>query len=521
MLGDDLDEYEDVDGEDDLSESERFKNRRRRRKLDPDFAVAASWATEPHFYRAPHPSAVTPREYQHAGVEYVINRDHALIGDEPGIGKTAQGILISNSIGARKTLVICPASLRLNWEREIWRWSTTPNVQTYPIAKSSDGVSNTAHYVILSWALISNPSIHAALMAERWDHIIMDEAHALKDPGGNKRTKAVCGWMDHGKFVPGLAEVCGRMTPLSGTIAPNQPKEVYNIIRLLNHEAIDNVSLEDFCDFYYGMGEGMIRSPVFDPEKQVWANKLHYSNQVRNAPRNLEDLQRRLRKFLMVRRLKEDVLSELPEKIWHPFPIAVTSAIKSALKHPGWTDAARLYDMDPEAFAHGIPVDGEISTARRLLGEAKAPSVADYIEELLDSGVRKVVVGALHRSVLGILRERLTKYGLTYLDGGTSPKAKQKAADDFQQSDKIRIILGQIGVIGEGWTLTEAQDAVLAEPDYTPGKNTQFLDRIHRLGQRGQYLIGHVPIVAGTLDERVISTAVRKDQSIHKMLDAR
>lgn len=481
---------------------------------DTDYDVRASWALEPHFFHAPHPPGLEPRLYQHAGAEYALARDHALIGDEPGVGKTLQGILISNAIEARRTLVICPASLRLNWEREIWRWSTIPNVRTYPIAKASDGVSNQAHYVIISWAMISNPYILAAIMAERWDHVIMDEAHALKDPKGNKRTKVVCA-------PDRLPSVTGRFTALSGTISPNQPIEVYNIVRLLAWEAINNASLEDFREYYYDKGGGMVRSPVWDAEKQCLVTKVHFSSDVRNVPRNMDDLQYRLRKHLMVRRLKNDVLTELPPKVWHPFPVAPTTAIKAALKHPGWTDAARLYDMDPDAFAHGIPIDGAISTARRLLGEAKAEVVADYIEDLIDSGVRKVVVGALHRSVLGILRDRLKHHGLTYMDGSTSGTAKQKAADDFQNSDKVKVILGQLGVIGEGWTLTVAQDAVLAEPDYTPGRNDQFLDRIHRLGQTGNYLIGHVPIVAGTLDERVIATAVRKDISIHQMLDRR
>jgi len=75
--------------------------------------------------------------------------------------------------------------------------------------------------------------------------------------------------------------------------------------------------------------------------------------------------------------------------------------------------------------------------------------------------------------------------------------------------------------LGEGWTLTAAQDAVLAEFDWVPGKNDQLLDRIHRMGQKGNYLIGHIPVVPGTLDERMLSTAIDKDIHIHKALDKR
>jgi hypothetical protein len=366
-------------------------------------------------------------------------------------------------------------------------------------------------------------------MAERWDHVIPDEAHAMKDPKGNQRTKAFIGWTDKGTYRPGVVDVCGRVTPLSGTILPNAPIEAYNVIRLLCWDAIDRASLEDFRDYYYDKGGGMVRSPVYITKGKGgallanphWQNKLHWSEDVRNVPRNMEDLQYRMRKNMMVRRLKEDVLKELPPKVWHPFPLVLTAAMRSALKHPGWKEAERLYEMHPDAFDGGIPIDGEFSTARRLLGEAKAPAVADYIDDLIDGGVKKVVVAAWHRSVLDILRERLSKHGLVYMDGTTSAMAKQKAVDIFQNDDKTGIILGQTIPLGEGWTLTAAQDAVISEPDPVPGKNDQLLDRIHRMGQEGNYLIGHIPVVPGTLDERLLYIAIGKDKHIYKALDKR
>jgi len=490
-----------------------------------DFDVEASRATKPYFYRAPVPERLPNNmhvmEFQLAGAEYCVPRDNALIGDAPGLTKTAQSIIIGNAIAAKKTLVICPASLRLNWEREIWSWSTRPNVSTYPVLTAAYGISNQADYVIVSWALLANEAIHKAIMAERWDHVIPDEAHALKDPKGNQRTKAFVGWNDHGTYRSGIVDVCGRITALSGTLLPNQPIEAYNLVRLLKWDAIDRASLEDFRNYYYDKGGGLVRGPVLDRKTMVWTNKLHWSDEVRNVPRNMDDLQYRLRKHVMVRRLKEDVLKELPPKTWHPFPLVMTAAIRSAMKHPGWGEASRLYEMNPDAFNRGVPVDGAISTARLLLGEAKAPSVADYIEDLLGGGVTKLVVAGWHHTVLKYLRERLTKHGLVYMDGSTSTKAKQAAVDDFQNNPKTTIILGQMLPLGEGWTLTAAQDAVLAEFDWVPGKNDQLLDRIHRMGQKGNYLIGHIPVVPGTLDERMLSTAIDKDIHIHKALDKR
>ena len=470
-----------------------------------------SRAKAPMFYAAPYPGQLKAFDYQLAGVEYHLARENALFGDEPGLGKTAQCIMVSNALRAKRTLVICPGSLRLNWEREVWLWSDIPNVSTYPIFKGSDGVSNMADYVITSYDMLRNKSIMEAMLSIKWDHLILDEAHALKDPRGNKRTRAIC--------APDmLPSVCGRITMASGTILPNQPIECYNTLRLLDWDAIDRASLADFRSAYYEAGGGMVRTPMLDSETGVWTRKLHWSDKVLNVPVNLEDLQHRLRKFIMVRRLKEDVLDQLPPKAWHLFPLSITPGIRSAMNHPGWAKAERLYDIDSTSFQRGAAIDGEIATARRLLGEAKAEVVAGYIEDLLKEGVDKVIVGAYHISVISILRDRLSKHGLVYMDGKTTMRQRQQAVDQFNCLPDIKIILGQSQVIGEGWTLAVAQDVVLAEPDWVPGRNEQLLDRAHRIGQKG-HVLGHVPVIPGTLDERVLGTVTQKARHIHAALD--
>ena len=458
---------------------------------------------------------MTPYGYQLAGVEYALGRDHCLIGDAPGVGKTAEAIMLSNAIEAEYTLVICPASLRLNWEREIWAWSTIPNVQTYPVLKSKDGISERSNYVITSYNLLTNPSILNAIMDVQWDHLIMDEAHAIKDPKGNKRTAIITA----PDLIPAAVD---RITMLSGTILPNQPIECYNAVRLLDWDAIDRMSVDQFREHYYALGQGYVNTPhrVTLPDGgTVMRREMHWSDSVRNVPRHLDELQRRLRGNVMVRRLKEQVLKDLPPKQWHPFPISLTPGIRRALKHPGWKEAEKLYEMNATAFDAGVPIDGAVSTARRELGEAKAPSVIEYVEELILEGAKKLVVSAWHLSVLSLMREKLKKHGLVYMDGSTSSNNKQKAVDQFQSDDNTTIILGQMLPLGEGWTLTAAQDVVFAEPDWVPGKNDQLLDRINRIGQEGGYTIGHVPVVPDTLDERILSTAIVKDQNIYAALD--
>ncbi len=480
------------------------------------YRVERSWATSPLFYRAPHPEQMTPREFQLAGVEYTLARPHGLIGDVMGLGKTAQAIMISNAIEAQRTLVVCPASLRLNWEREVWKWSTLENVSTYPILKSLDGTNPESNYVFTSYDLLRNTSIFEGFMEQRFDHLILDEAHYLKSPDKNARTNAICA-------ADGLATTAGRITMLSGTILPNQPIECYNAVRLLDWEAIDRMSLNAFREYFYQEGEGFI----------TVKGKSRWSNHVRNVPINCDQLQRALRDNVMVRRLKPQVLHELPAVQWHIVPMRKTAATNQAVRKLEQAHASAFYEMDPGDFA-SLPIDGAVSTARRELGEAKAKDVLAYVEELIREGVRKIVVCAWHHSVLAVLREGLMKYGLVYMDGNTSPAQKQHAVDVFQEeitgsnrmmdgspSQPCRIILGQMRPLGEGWTLTAAQDVVFAEPDWVPGVNAQMLDRISRMGQEGSYTIGHLCVVPDSMDETILGRVVEKDISIYQSLDER
>ena len=478
--------------------------------------VEQSWASRPVFYEAPYPAnGYTPSPYQHAGVEYRIQRRHGVFGDAPGLGKTAECILTSNALEAKRTLVLCPASLRLNWEREIWMWSTIENVSTYPVLKSSDGISLKHDYVILSYDALRNDGLYYAILEGMWDHVIFDEAHYLKDPKGNVRTTRTIGGERKKEWYAGILSRCDAITMATGTPMPNQPIEVYNMARVMDWDSIDKMSVEAFRDYYYAEGWGWQFGPV--EENGVVEYKRHKAR-VRNVPQRMDELQSRMRSNFMVRRLKEHVLDQLPEKQFHLMPIESNANIRKAMKHDGWKRAEKLYDLS-DTLDTSIPVDGSVSTARRLVGEAKVNQVVAYCEELLNEGVEKLVISGWHRSVLSVLRDKLQRYGLVYLDGRTSAQAKQSAVDDFQTQRGTRIILGQQQPLGLGWTLTAAQDVVFAEFDWVPGVNDQLLDRIHRRGQTGSHVTGHIPFVPGTLEEKIIGRTVEKSRVIHAALD--
>lgn len=479
----------------------------------------ASWALEPSFYRAPYPqelddAGTPPMECQFAGVEYALSKNHCLIGDEPGVGKTWQGVMISNAIGAKRTLVIPPASLILNWEREIWKVSTTENVATYPVMKGKDGISFNADYVILSYNMLRNKDILEALLSTRWDHVICDEAHKLKDPAWNTLNTPVC----HPDMLP---KVTGRFTFISGSPMPNQPIEIYQAARLLDWEAIDFMSEYKFRNYYYGLGKGFVRETVWDDDEGRFVSKTRYSDEVRNQPRRMKELNRRLRDHFMVRRLKEDVLPQLPERQWAPIPLSQDTNIRKVLKSEAVKKAEKLFDLDPSGFDEFAVIDGAVATARRLLGEAKVPQIVGLVNELLEDGVEKVVVGFFNRDVGEAIFQKLKKYNPTFMYGGTPLRKRQKAVDDFQDDPNVRVIVGQFLVMGEGYTLTAADTVINAEPDWTPGKNGQLFDRVHRKGQQSDTTICYMPYVVNSMDERILARVIEKDKNIHAALDKR
>lgn len=455
----------------------------------------ASCATEYRGEPVPAPPGMVYMPFQLAGIRYALDRAHALIGDEPGLGKTVQAIGVANAIGARRVLVICPASVRLNWRREIRNWSTIPRVSVYPILKSSDGVSPTAHYLVVSYDLARTEAIHRSLMALNYDLLVIDEAHYLKTPDA-RRTQAIFGG-GHGAFARDfLAKRARKIVALTGTPLPNRPRECYTLVRALCWDAVDWISYERFLHRY---------NPSF-----TWP-----SGRVEERQGRLPELQARLRCNLMVRRLKAEVLHDLPEKRYELVYVEETGQVKKALQ------AERLLDIDPLHLENAdADILGQISTVRRQMGEAKAPLAVEHIKMLLDGGLDKVVVFAWHRSVLDLLQQGLRDLGTVRVDGQSTAVQKHRAVEQFISDPGCRVFMANMQAAGVGIDGLQkvCQYAVFAESSWTPADNEQAVDRLHRHGQRSSVMAQFL-VAPGSLDERIIGTAIRKQRVTHQALD--
>jgi len=464
-------------------------------------AVALSRASELDI-EIPAPENLDYLPYQKAGIAFASQRDNSLIADEMGLGKTIQAIGVINLDPSVKTvLVICPASLRPNWRREMNKWLTR---------KFSIGIVNKSEYpetdiVIINYDVLER---HKERLDEKeWDLLVADEAHYMKNPKA-KRTKMVLG----GKGVEQIR--AKRKILLTGTPILNRPVELFPLVNFLDPERWDNF-------FRYA---------------------LRYCAAYRNSfgwdfsgSSNLEELQDRLRSTIMVRRLKSEVLTELPPKRRQVIELEPDDSILKILNRESkvWDSHSRIVEQLRLAvelakvsdkkedyleavnnLKSGLEVSfAEMAKVRQEIAVAKVPYVVEHVRNA--SG--KVIIFAHHHAAIDALQEALGEEAVN-LTGKTKMEDRQAAVDAFQTNDRIKYFIGSIKAAGVGLTLTASSHVVFAELDWVPGNMFQAEDRAHRIGQLQSVLVQHL-VMEGSLDATMAQALVDKMEVIDRALD--
>lgn len=461
-----------------------------------------SWSQDDFAYPAKGGKAYLP--YQNAGIRYGTEKGSVLIGDEPGLGKTVQALGIANETKARNILVVCPASIRLNWRREILRWWEPESGAIHPLlylqSRGGSFPSIDINAVVVSYELTRNEGVFNAIREREWDLMVLDEAHYLKTTDAN-RTRAVFGG-GNGLFRDKwIAQKVDRTVALTGTPLPNRPRECFTLAKALCPESIDWMSYDDFC-FRFNPSQRMTSKDdkIFNVEKRG----------------RLPELQARLRSNFMVRRLKKDVLKDLPEKRYELTYIEPTGKIQEVLMRESLLDFKITDLKDPFSDVWGM-----ISTIRKEMGIAKIPRVVEHMKFLLDvMEVPKVVLFAHHVEVMNQLTVELERFGVVAVRGGMSSVAKDHSVQSFRNDPAKRIFLGQLDAAGFG--IDGLQDVcdyvVFAEPAWVPGTNEQAVDRLHRIGQNNRVLAQFL-VVEGSFDEKVMATVFEKNETIYNVLD--
>ena len=549
----------------------------------------------------PVPPGLSYRPYQLAGISYALARKNSLNGDDPGLGKSIQTMgVINGDPTIRKVLIVGPASLRLNWAREASKWSVRPiritvidevtkitsdhkapqvemTIINYDRLLDTTGsglrrriAADKASLAVLKagprrlelaekspenprkkvkvvytpthpdWTqLLSReterlskaiPELEARLrehkpvfddlMAQDWDLLVADEAQAIKTPDA-ARTIAVLGDEKESPPTLGLISKSRRFLALTGTPIENRPMELWGLAHALDPLTFNN---------FFAYGKRYCGAKQVDAgRKMVWDF---------SGASNLSELREKLRSTIMVRRLKGDVLKELPAKQRELVVLpADTEELRAALRlesslahlpqqqaeaeadliiAEAMDDAAAYKAAVAKLTAVGIAFE-TASKDRQALAMAKLEASVAYIDGLLAGGIRKIAVWAHHKAVL---EELLRHFGsrAVLLYGDTKLVDRQAAVDRFQTDPSCEVFIGGIRAAGVGWTLTAAADEVFVEMDWAPSKMVQAEDRLHRIGQTLKVHVRYLA-VDGSLDATMAQMLIEKQAIADAALD--
>ena len=423
--------------------------------------------------------------FQREGVRFALARGgRALVGDDMGLGKTIQAIAISCAYRDQwPVLVVVPNSMRLVWADELEKW--VPDLAPGAVAVIKHGTdvqplhSPNVAFIIVTYGLLTR-SGHVAtkLLGSKYKVVIADESHYFKNRDA-QRTKAMQAM---------LANAEHRIL-LSGTPALGRPVELFTQISSIEPKLLGtyNQFVKRFCD----------------------AKQTPFGLDV-NGASNLPELHQLLSK-VMVRRLKCDVLTQLPPKRRQRIQIEVGSAAASELSEiqQQLRDAGDDKRMRNQAFAQ----------LHKASSKAKQPAVCEYIKQVLEGGTKCLVFGH-HLEMLDAIETVAAQLKVNWIriDGSVPTAERHAAVSRFQSDDTIRIAVLGILAAGVGLTLTAASTVIFAELHWTPGVLVQAEDRAHRIGQNNSVNV-HYLLAPGSIDDIIWPVVARKVEVLSSALN--
>ena len=493
----------------------------------------------------PAPDGLSYLPFQKAGIAFGLKRDSFLIGDEMGLGKTIQVIgIINGDDTIKKVLVICPATPKINWKRELDKWLTRSF--DVSVQNSSDVWDYLADINIINFDILKK--FHNEIHETEWDFVIVDESTYIKSPK-TQRSQEIVGKYYNWKKMTRIeiedvlekfrvekenewGQQLGHLNPrkkacLTGTPIPSKPIELWPILHWL-----DPITYKNFMGF---------------AKRYCMEGHNGYGYDFSGA-RNLSELQEKLRTTIMIRRLKKQVLKELPPKFRQvvEIPLNGNSKIIAQEREYQAQHEARLIDLkvaielakisdDPNEFKmavkalkqYNIVHFADMSRVRHETALAKVDYVVSHLEDAISN--HKVVCFAYHRDVIEKIAAAFGDKAVI-LYGGMSEKVKNEAIDKFQTDDSVKLFVGQIEAAGKAITLHAASHVVFAELDWVPGNMTQCEDRCHRIDEKnivdGKFvaddkdnvLVQHL-VLEGSMDVQMAHKLIAKQEVIEKALD--
>ena len=422
-----------------------------------------------------------PLEHQKEAVEKLAGSRRFILADDMGLGKTTATIIAALETGSKKILIICPASLKINWQREIENYSDRP-----VFISEGKKFSTESDFVIVNYDILKNfhdtkEKDNSLLNQSNFDLVILDEAHMISNPQA-QRTKII----NH--FVKNIK----RVWLLTGTPMTSRPMNYYNLLNIIESPVAQNwmAYAIRYCQGYQFMAG----------RRKVW--------NVTGAS-NLEELRDRTSKQIL-RRLKEDVL-DLPDKIISPVYLRLKSKEYEELmgEYYDWFD-----NKKDESSSLTVQFS-KLMKVRKVIANEKTKQTIEFAENIIEQG-KKVIIFTNFTDTLQTIYQHFGKQAV-YLDGSCSKPHRQNAVDEFQENDKIKVFVGNLKAAGVGLTLTAAEVVIMNDLSFVPAEHAQAEDRAYRYGQKSNVLV-YYPLYENTIEGAVYDILNRKKEIIRTVM---
>ena len=407
-------------------------------------------------------------DHQKSGVKFLLSRNGCILGDDMGVGKSKTAIVAALESGANHILVVCPASVKINWRREI-------ECYTDDVVIVSGNKWKQSKFTIINYDILKNFHtvkergkkqedivLKRELIDAKFDIVIIDEAHKLKNP------KSI-----RGKIMAELSIKFNipRVWLLTGTPITNRPMDYFNLLRIIKNNLSDNWV---FYTKRYCAGRRFFKKLKTGVKKEIWLT---------DGASNLEELANKT-KNIILRRKKEDVL-DMPDKTIVPLFHELEESERSEYDTL-WDEYVELRQ------AEGKPINlqrdlTESMLLRKFIAMKSIPRTIDIAENAIEQG-HKVIIFTTFTDELLTLANYFGSSAVTHY-GKMTDKQKQRSIDEFMNNSKITVFIGNVISAGVGINLTAADIIVFNSFDWTPGNNIQAEDRAFRIGQKNNVTI--------------------------------
>ena len=417
-----------------------------------------------------------PLSHQKEAIEKLVGSRRFILADDMGLGKTTSTIIAALETGAKKILIVCPASLKINWEREIANYSDRPVYIAEGKKYSTD-----ADFVIVNYDILKNfhdikDNNNSLFIQSNFELVVLDEAHMISNAQA-QRTKII------NNFVKQIK----RVWLLTGTPMTSRPMNYYNLLSIIESPVAQNwmAYAIRYCQGYQFRAGN----------RKVW--------NVTGAS-NLEELRDRTSKQIL-RRLKEDVL-DLPDKIITPVYLRTSSKEYKELmgEYYEWVNNKK------EGSSSLTVQFSKLMKVRKVIANEKVKQTIEFVENIIEQG-KKVIIFTNFTDTLQLIHNHFGKESV-YLDGSCNKVQRQFAVDQFQDNEKIKVFVGNLKAAGVGLTLTSAEVVIMNDLSFVPAEHAQAEDRAYRYGQKNNVLV-YYPIFENTI-EGVIYDILNKKKKV-------